>query len=102
MIHNVYFWLKPDLTSEQLSTFETELMHLLEIDYLVHAFVGKPADTEKRPVCDHSFTYSLTLHFKNMADHVFYQKECPKHLRFVATCKTFWDRVVIYDSSPLH
>jgi hypothetical protein len=73
MIHNVYFWLKPGLSAEQRSTFETELMHLLEIDYLEHGFVGKPADTEKRPVCDHSFSYSLTLHFKNMQDHVFYQ-----------------------------
>lgn len=102
MIHNVYFWLKADLAAEQRSTFETELMHLLEIDYLVHAFVGKPAATEPRPVCDHSFSYSLTLHFKNMADHVFYQKDCPKHQRFVAACKQFWERVVIYDSSPLH
>mgnify|MGYP002132456922 FL=1 len=102
MIHNVFFWLKPDLSAEQLTTFETELMHLLEIEYLVHAFVGKPAATEKRPVTDHSFSYSLTLHFKDLKDHEFYQKECPKHLRFVAACKTFWERVVIYDSSPLH
>lgn len=102
MIHNVYFWLKPDLATEQRATFEKELAHLLEIDYLVHGFAGKPADTEKRPVTDHSFSYSLTLHFKNMAGHEFYQKDCPKHKRFVDTCKTFWDRVVVYDSSPLH
>lgn len=102
MIHNVYFWLKPDLTPEQVTTFETELMHLLEIDNLIHGFVGKPADTEKRPVTDHSFSYSLTLHFKNMADHDYYQKDCPKHQRFIDTCKTLWDRVAVYDSSPLH
>ena len=102
MIHNVYFWLKAELTAEQRSTFETELMHLLEIDYLEHGFAGKPAATEPRPVTDHSFSYSLTLHFKNMQDHEFYQKDCPKHKRFVDACKTFWDRVVVYDSSPLH
>lgn len=102
MIHNVYFWLKPDLSDEQCATFETELMHLLEIDYLEHGFVGKPAATEARPVTDHSFSYSLTLHFKNMTDHEFYQKDCPKHKRFVDTCKAFWERVVVYDSSPLH
>ncbi len=102
MIHNVYFWLKPDLPDEQCATFEAELMHLLEIDYLEHGFVGKPAATEARPVTDHSFSYSLTLHFKNMTDHEFYQKDCPKHKRFVDTCKAFWERVVVYDSSPLH
>jgi hypothetical protein len=36
-----------------------------------------------------------------MADHEFYQKECPAHLRFVANCKAFFDRVIVYDSSAL-
>lgn len=102
MIHNVYFWLKADLSDAQVSTFEKELCALLEIDYLAHGFVGKPAPTEARPVTDHSFSYSLTLHFKDLADHEFYQKACPKHQRFVDTCKTLWDRVRVYDSSPIH
>ncbi|MEZ5386656.1 MAG: Dabb family protein [Prosthecobacter sp.] len=101
MLHNVYFWLKPDLTSEQRALFESELKRLPQISYLAHGFVGKPADTEPRPVTDHSFSFSLSLLFKNMQDHDFYQKECPDHQRFVDTCKTFWDRVVVYDSSPL-
>ena len=102
MIHNVYFWLKPDLTKEQIDTFETELMAVQAIDYLAHGFVGKPAKTEERPVTDHSFSYSLLLHFKNMADHDFYQTDCERHKRFINTCKTFWDRVVVYDTSPIH
>jgi hypothetical protein len=102
MIHNVYFWLKQDLTEEQINIFETELMAVQGIDYLVHGFVGKPAPTETRPVTDHSFSYSLLLHFKNMADHDFYQKECPKHKRFVTACSSLWNRVVVYDTSPIH
>ncbi len=102
MIHNVYFWLKKDLAPQQREQFEAEAARLTGIEYLEHAFVGKPAATEKRPVTDHSFDYSLTLHFKNMADHEFYQKDCPKHKRFVEACKTFWERVVVYDSSPIH
>lgn len=102
MIHNVYFWLRKDLAPLQRETFESELMHLLELDYLEHGFVGKPAPTEKRPVTDHSFDYSLTLHFKNVADHDFYQSECSKHRRFVDTCKSLWERVLVYDSSPIH
>lgn len=101
MLHNVYFWLKPDLTAEQRATFESELALLPKISYLAHGFVGKPADTEKRPVTDHSFSYSISLLFKNMEDHEFYQKGCPDHQRFVDTCKTFWERVVVYDSTAL-
>lgn len=102
MIHNVYFWLKKDLTTEQLETFENELIALKTIDYLEHGFVGKPAPTEERPVTDHSFSYSLILHFKNLQDHEFYQKDCPKHKRFVDTCKPFFDRVIVYDTAPIH
>lgn len=102
MIHNVYFWLKKDLTAEQRATFESELIRLKEIHYLVHGFVGKPAPTEKRPVTDHSFDYSLTLQFKDMEDHEHYQKDCPQHERFINTCKTLWDRVLVYDTSPIH
>ena len=102
MIHSVFFWLKKDLTAEQRATFESELILLKEIPYLVHGFVGKPAPTEKRPVTDHSFDYSSTLHFKNLEDHEHYQKGCEHHQRFVDRCKTFWERVVVYDTSPIH
>lgn len=102
MIHTVFFWLKRDLMPEQRATFEAELIRLKEIPYLVHGFVGKPAPTEKRPVTDHSFDYSLTLHFKSLDDHEHYQKSCKQHARFVDTCKSYWERVAVYDSSPIH
>ncbi|TDU63184.1 stress responsive alpha/beta barrel protein [Prosthecobacter fusiformis] len=102
MIHNVYFWLKKDLSTEQVEIFENELIALKTIEYLEHGFVGKPAPTEERPVTDHSFSYSLVLHFKNMEDHEFYQKDCPKHKRFVDICKPFFERVIVYDTSPIH
>ncbi len=102
MLHNVYFWLKKDITAENRATFESELIQLKSIPYLVHGFVGKPAPTEERPVTDHSFDYSLLLHFKNMEDHEHYQKACEHHDRFVKTCKVFFDRVVVYDTAPIH
>ena len=102
MIHTVFFWLKKDLPSEQRSTFEREIIRLKEIPYLVHGFVGKPAPTEKRQVTDHSFDYSLTLHFKDLADHDHYQNRCEQHAKFVTTCKPLWERVVVYDTSPIH
>ena len=102
MLHNVYFWLKKETTDEQRALFEHELIKLKEIPYLEHGFVAKPAKTEERPVTDHSFDYSLTLHFKNMADHDFYQTGCERHAHFVETCRPFFDRVIVYDNAPLH
>ena len=102
MLHNVYVWLKKDVTPEQRTTFENELIKLKEIPYLVHGFVGKPAPTPPRPVTDHSFEYSLLLHFKNLDDHDYYQTDCEHHKRFVDTCKPFFERVIVYDTSPIH
>lgn len=102
MIHTVFFWLKKEITAEQRTVFENELIKLKEITYLIHGFVGKPAPTERRPVTDHSFDFSLTLHFKNLEDHEHYQKYCDQHQHFVDTCKSLWERVLVYDSSPVH
>jgi Stress responsive A/B Barrel Domain len=102
MIHNVYFWLKDDLSSEQRSLFESELLRLPQIPYISSGAVGTPAKTEERSVTDHSFDYSLTLEFKNMADHEFYQGKCQDHQRFIRTCKPFFAEVIVYDSEPLN
>ena len=100
-IHNVCFWLKKDLSASDRATFESEVKLLAQIPYLERGFAGVPAATEHRSVTDHSFDYSTSLHFKTLADHEYYQKECPAHKRFVAACLPFWDRVVIHDVQPL-
>ena len=97
LIHNVYFWLRRELPAADRAVFEAELKRLVKIAYLERGFVGTPAPTEKRPVTDHSFDYAISLHFKTLADHDFYQKECKEHERFVTRCKPFWERVTIYD-----
>ena len=97
LIHNVYFWLRKDLTSAEKAHFDLEVRKLATISYLERAYVGVPAATEKRPVTDHSFDYSLSFHFKTLEDHEFYQKQCADHARFVSACKSYWERVLIYD-----
>ena len=44
---------------------------------------------------------ATALHFKSLEDHEFYQAKCEHHARFVSTCRSFWERVVIYDIAPL-
>jgi hypothetical protein len=101
MNHNVYFWLKKEMTAEQRAYFESELRLVPKISYLASGWIGKPAQTEQRPVTDHSFDYSLSLSFKTMVDHEFYQKDCPDHLRFVGNCKAFFEKVIVYDTEPM-
>lgn len=101
MTHTVFFWLKKDLSAEQRELFEQELRLLPQIGYLADGKVGRPAATAARPVIDHSYDYSLILEFQSMADHDFYQDECPEHKRFVETCKPMFERVTVYDSEPL-
>jgi hypothetical protein len=99
-IHNVFFWLHKDLTPAERELFAMEVRRLAQISYLERGYVGTPAETEHRPVTDHSFDFATSLHFKSLEDHEFYQTECPDHARFVTTCKPFWERVVIYDVAP--
>jgi hypothetical protein len=101
IIHTVFFWLRKDITADERALFDAEVRRLGQISYLERGYVGTPAPTESRPVTDHSFSYAIALHFKSLEDHDFYQAECPEHARFVTACKPLWERVVIYDVSPL-
>ena len=97
LIHNAVFWLRKDLTSEERARFDTEVRQLAQLSYLDRGFSGTPAETESRPVVDHSFDYATSLHFKSLEDHQFYLNECKGHARFVTVCKPLWEHVVIYD-----
>ena len=99
-IHSALFWLRKDLTEAQRELFVSELRLLAKIPCLEHGYAGPPAQTERRPVADHSFDFATSFHFKSLEDHTFYQTQCEHHARFVATCQSFWERVVIHDIEP--
>jgi hypothetical protein len=100
MIHCVYFWLKKDLSEADRKTFEAELRLLGKISYLKQCKFGRPAKVELRPVVDLSFDWSTMVEFASEKDHDFYQSECPEHRRFIDTCKSMWEKVIVYDMSP--
>ncbi len=97
MIHSVYFWLRDDLTEAERSAFDSGVRALQDIAVVQRGFVGTPAATPERPVTDKSFSYFLQLEFASVADHDAYQVD-PDHEKFVDACRTFWSKVVIYDS----
>jgi hypothetical protein len=100
LIHHVVFWLKPELKEEEIRQFEIGVKSLETIrEHLVSAHVGKPAGT-RRPVIDSTYSYVLMLVFENLAAHDAYQNH-PVHVKFVADCSRYWEKVLIYDSESI-
>ena len=94
--HIVYFWLKPNLDAAGKNQFVAGINSLLTIESLKHGYVGVPADTEKRPIIDASYDYSLITIFDDIEAHDAYQVH-PTHDAFRELAH-LWERVQIYDS----
>ena len=97
LLHIVVFWLKKDLSEEELTTFENEVRSLENISSVEQLYVGKPASTTKRPVIDDSYDLCLTVMLKDIASHDSYQED-PLHLDFIKNCSHMWEKVKIYDA----
>lgn len=97
LVHTVYFWLKPELTAAQRADFRHGVESLSGIKAVEKIYVGAPAKTVKRPIIDDSYSIALTVICKDVAAHDAYQVD-PIHLAFVEKCRTFWNRVQIYDA----
>lgn len=95
-IHSVYFWLREDLTAAELEQFQRGVHSLTKISSVRHAWVGRPATTD-RPVIERSYSYSLTAVFDDYAAQDHYQVD-PIHDVFREECGGLWSRVLIYDA----
>lgn len=97
-LHTVHFWLRPDLTADQRRAFLDGLRGIAASPNVASVRVGVPAGTP-RAVVDNSFDYQLSVTFPDQAAHDAYQQPTdPAHQHFVDTFKTFWTRVLIYDT----
>ncbi|MEC7487761.1 MAG: Dabb family protein [Verrucomicrobiota bacterium] len=96
LIHTVLFWLRKDLSSNELERFKAALGSLKDIPSATAVYVGSPSSTPTRPVIDESYDFCLTVLLKDMAAHDAYQ-ESPIHLAFLEN-KGLWERVQIYDA----
>lgn len=94
-VHSVYFWLKRDLSSEQIAAFEKDLNALREVETVKQAYIGNPGPTD-RPIIDRTYDYALILVFENKADHDTYQTH-PIHDTFVENNGQHFLKVQIYD-----
>ncbi len=97
LFHNVYFWLKPELTAEQRAEFRRGVESLAGIKSVLKTDVGVPAPTGDRPVVERSYDVALIVQCRDVAAHDAYQAD-PLHLAFIEKFKTYWSRVQIFDS----
>lgn len=93
--HQAFFWLKEELSNSALLEFENGLETLTKIPLVLSGYYGKPAGTS-RTVVDNTYSYGLTLIFKDIADHNLYQADLI-HQVFVDQNATKWIRVLVYD-----
>jgi hypothetical protein len=96
-VHSVFFWLKPDLTAAQRAEFLRGIESLTGIKSVEKLYVGTPAPLPPRPVVDATYTYAMTVVFKNVAGHDRYQVD-PIHKIFLGNFRRFWIKVQIYDA----
>jgi hypothetical protein len=95
-VHAVYFWLKDNLTPQELAEFREGLQSLTTIESVQQSYIGVPAETD-REVIDRSYSYALVLVFADQLAQDLYQSH-PTHDRFRDTCSPYWEKVRIYDS----
>ena len=99
--HQVYFWLKSNVTEADRKSFEKGLRDLVNGIKEVHSSeIGVPAKTEARDVVDLSFGYSLLVWFKSIREHDIYQSHAV-HQKFINDHSALWEKVVVYDSTTL-
>ena len=95
--HNVYFYLKKDLTEAQKNEVLDGIRHVLTIESILYSEIGKPAATPPRPVVDHEFDFVIYTWFTSMENYKTYDKD-PKHEQFRENYSDYFEKVIIYDA----
>lgn len=97
IVHNVYFWLKEGITSEEEAEFLEFFRILKTVPGIKTLVIGKPAPTNPRPVVDNSFSYNLTVTFENLAAINIYETH-PIHTDAASKYSKYWTTVQVKDS----
>lgn len=95
--HYVLFWLKKELTEQEIAEFTGFFELLKTIPVLKSLKYGRAANTNQRDVVDNSFTYNLICTFKNHADCSVYETH-PIHQNAIKQYNHLWEKVVVHDS----
>lgn len=95
--HYVLFWLKKDLSEQEIINFVAFFDLLKTIPEVKSLKYGRAAKTNKRDVVDNSFTYNLVATFNTLKDIAVYETH-PIHLNAIKKYSNFWEKVIVHDS----
>ena len=95
LAHDVYFWLKDDITKEEEKAFVEGLLSLKKITSINKFSYGSPAKTLGKLV-DNSYNYALSLHFTDNAALETYKAD-PTHKAFVEDLTPLMKKAHVYD-----
>ncbi|KGO92148.1 Dabb family protein [Flavobacterium subsaxonicum] len=95
--HYLLFWLKKDLTAQEVANFPQFFEELGKLPYLKSIHYGGPANSSPRKVLDNSFSYNVVMTFDSLEDLETYGK-LPKHLEIVKKYSVYWDKMQVHDS----
>ncbi|MGJ1268911.1 Dabb family protein [Sphingobacterium spiritivorum] len=97
IIHSVYFWLKEELTAQQVKDFTKFFEALRKVPNIKSLRYGRPAETSKRPVVDNSWTYNLIVVFEKM-EYINTYETHPIHLKAIEDFSSNWTKVLVHDT----
>jgi|OM-RGC.v1.026677477 Stress responsive A/B Barrel Domain. len=97
LVHNVFFWLRPELSETQIAEFRSGLESLQSIEAAEAVYIGTPAAVADRPVLETSYSFCLTVLLSDVGAHDAYQAD-PVHQNFIARFKGSWEKVQVYDA----
>jgi hypothetical protein len=95
ILHNVHYWLKPDLTPEQHEVFLRGIKELMRLKSVCCAWFGSPAKGGEA-AADRSYDHALVLGLADAAGHDKFQSD-PEHHAIRERIGGSWARIVIYD-----
>jgi hypothetical protein len=93
-LHNVQYWLRPNLTPAEKETFLAGIRDLMALASVKQAWFGPPAGDD--PLADRTLDYSIVLDLGDDAGHDAFQAD-PEHQRIRDALGGSWDRLLIYD-----
>ncbi|UQB69832.1 Dabb family protein [Epilithonimonas zeae] len=95
--HNLFFWLRKDLSAAEVKDFENFFEGLKKLPYQKNLRYGKPAGSSPRAVLDSSYTYNGSMEFESLEELEAYGK-LPDHLALVKKYKPMFEKMLVYDT----
>lgn len=95
--HNLFFWLRKDLSEAEVKDFENFFEGLKKLPYQKKLQYGKPAGSSPRSVLDSTYSYNGSMEFDTLEELEAYGK-LPEHLALVKKYKPLFEKMLVYDT----